>query len=259
MHEPATARIQHAPSTRGSATTALSRGHDARTTPRNRRPIPRSLGALGLALGLALLAYGLARGQWLTAVIGLLGLVTVERTLLPIPRQLFRRQRRTGLAPASAPEPKVAAALAQDPDNLLALHQVAGPFGELAHVIIRRNGAMIVIDTHAQPGRVAETHGRLLLNGRPFERDIVDQVRRNAMWLKDELRTQLELRVFVHACLVFSQAYVTVRKPVRGVEVANASYLPRWLARLPADRRLQEAVQRDPDRIRQILSKGASR
>jgi len=224
---------------------------------RDRRRIPRSLGALALVLCLALLAYGLARGQWLFAVIGLLGLVAVERTLLPVTQHLFRRRRQTERA--SAPESKVAAALAQDPGNFLALHNVAGPFGDLAHVIIRRNGAVIVIDTDSQPGRVAEAHGRLQLNGRPFERDIADQVRRNAMWLKDELRARLELRVFVHACLVFPQAYVTVRRPVRGVEVANASYLPRFLARLPADRRLQEAVQRDPDRIREILSKIGSR
>ncbi len=224
---------------------------------RDRRRIQRTLGALALVLCLALLAYGLARGQGLIAVIGLLGLVAVERTLLPVMPHLFRRQRRIERAPA--PESKVATALSQDPDNILALHNVPGPFGDLAHVVIRRNGAVIVIDTHPQPGRVAEAHGRLQLNGRPFERDIVDQVRRNAMWLKDELRTRLELRVFVHACLVFSQAYVTVRKPVRGVEVANASYLPRFLARLPADRRLQEAVRRDSDRIREILSKGGSR
>jgi hypothetical protein len=257
MHEPATARIPNVSSPRGTLTTALSPGQDARTMNRDRRRLRRILGALALVLCLALMAYGLARGLGVIAVTGLLGLVVVERTLLPVLQLLFRGQRQPERAPAA--ESKVAAALSQDPENVLALNNVPGPFGELAHVVIRRNGAVIVIDTHSQPGRVAEVHGRLQLNGRPFEQDIVDQIRRNALWLKDELRARLELRVFVHACLVFSQAHVTVRKPVRGVEVANSSYLPRFLARLPADRRLQEAVRRDSDRIRAILSKGGSR
>jgi hypothetical protein len=254
MYETAIAKKQGSrPSHRGKTTPSPSAGHPVRATADNRRRTRRVLGIIAIVLCLAIAGYALAKGHILIAAVSLVALALVERTLLPVMKHLFRRQQQAERGTDA--ESKVAVALSQDPQNLLVLHNVAGPHGDLDHVVVRRNGAVIVIDTKSHAGRVVEAQGRLQLNGRPFEKNIVDQAHRNAMWLKDELKLRLDLRVFVHACLVFSNAFVAVRRPVRGVEVVNFSYLPRFLARLPADRRLQEIMERDPERIRGITSK----
>ena len=95
--------------------------------------------------------------------------------------------------------------------------------------------------------------GRLRLNGRPFEKDISKQARRNAAWLKDQIHDHLEIRVFVHACLVFSNAFVSVRGAMEGVNAIHISYLARYLTKLPPDRRIQELVLHNAARVRAAI------
>lgn len=213
----------------------------------------RRIGIFLFLICLAMVAGGFASGRVGIAVAGGLAMLGVGATFL------FGRRSGSPHPSAARPEPqpdsKVASSLANDPNNVLVFHNVATPHGDVDHLVFRRNGALVVIGAQWSPGRVGEAQGRLLLNGRPLEKDVAEQIRRMAMWFKDEFRQQLGIRVFVHASVVFANAYVTIRRPVRGVEAVNFSYLPKYLSRLPADRRLQETVQRTPDRIRDMIQR----
>ena len=227
----------------------------ARAKANDRRRLRRVIGVIGL-LGCAAIIFLGSRGNWLLTLGALAGLAFINRALLPMMIHLFHRQGQA--ARGADAELKVAEALAGDPENLLVQHNVAGPYGDLDHVIVRRNGAIVVIDTKSHRGRVTDMEGRLQLNGRSFEKDIVRQARGNAMRLKDQFQSQLQLRVYVHAALVFPNAYVAVRKPVQGVDVAHLSYLATYLNRLPPDRRVQELMLRDPTQIERAISGSAS-
>jgi hypothetical protein len=176
----------------------------ARAKANDRRRLRRVIGVIGL-LGCTGIVFLGSRGNWVLTLGALAGLALIDRALLPRMIHLFHRQ---GQAERGADaELKVAEELAGDPENMLLLHNVPGHFGDLDHVVVRRNGAIIVIDTKSHRGRVSDVEGRLQLNGRPFEKNLVRQARRNAMWLKDQFQSRLQLGVYVHAALVFPNAY----------------------------------------------------
>jgi hypothetical protein len=49
--------------------------------------------------------------------------------------------------------------------------------------------------------------------------EIVAQTHRNLFWLRDFLKERFGVEAWVNATIVFTNAYVTVRRPLRGVEV----------------------------------------
>jgi hypothetical protein len=61
--------------------------------------------------------------------------------------------------------------------------------------------------------------------------EFIAQTHRNLYWLRDFLKSRYGIEAWVNAAIVFPNAHVSVRRPLRGVEVINAKYLERWLAK----------------------------
>ena len=104
--------------------------------------------------------------------------------------------------------------------------------------MLRKDGAVFVIETKAHGGRVTEQRGELLLNGRPFEKDILKQIHANIYWLREFIKTRFDIEPWITAAIVFPNAYVVVRRTLRGVDAINGRYLERWMAKARGNPRI---------------------
>jgi len=221
----------------------------------SRRKRRRFIGVVGIVLCAGVMLFSLVRGDYIVSGLCLVALVAIERLLIPTMAHLFGRQKQAERG-ADA-ETLVAKELAVVSDNLAILHNVAGPYGDLDHIVFRANGAVAVLDTKSHRGRVTEASGRLRINGRPFEKDVVNQVYRNVLWFKDLLKSRYGIEAFVTAILVFPNARVDVRRPVKGVEVSRLGFLPTLLCRLPANARTASKVRQKLETMKSEIA-GAS-
>lgn len=99
------------------------------------------------------------------------------------------------------------------------LHDVAAQFGNIDHLVFRKDGAIFLIETKSHPGKVTEQNAEQFLK----------QTHRNLFWLRDFLKHQFGIEAWINAAIVFPNAYVSVRRPLRGVEIINSKYLGRWM------------------------------
>jgi hypothetical protein len=113
------------------------------------------------------------------------------------------------------------------------INDVPCPYGNIDHVVISRDGGVFAIETKSTSGTVDSDGDSLQVNGRLPDRDPIRQVRRNAMWLKDAIGRVTTKKPYVTAVVFFPHAYVNVRKPVQGVVISSARFLPRVLRRPP--------------------------
>ncbi len=139
-------------------------------------------------------------------------------------------------------------------DGFFVIHDLKSPYGNIDHLVITREGRIFLLETKSHPGRITAERDRLLLNGRSIEKDPVQQILRNILWLKGQLRELIGREPWIEGVVVFSRAFVPADLVVRGVRVQNIRYLRQTL---------QMAGRGDPalwearERIRQAL-KGKS-
>ena len=92
-------------------------------------------------------------------------------------------------------------------------HDVALPgVGNVDHVVLGEKG-FFAIETKSHAGHITLRGGKLLRNGRPFERDFVKQAWSGCYRLREILSTE------VAPLLLFTDAFVEGRISVRGVRV----------------------------------------
>lgn len=87
------------------------------------------------------------------------------------------------------------------------IHDLPNGHGNIDHVVVGRTG-LFVIETKAHDGRVHYTTKCLCLNGHPFDKDPLKQVRRQAAYLADKLKPMTRERIFVNPVLCFTNAWV---------------------------------------------------
>ena len=139
------------------------------------------------------------------------------------------------------------------------LHDVIAGFGNIDHLVFRADGAVILIETKAHGGKVTEERGELRLNGHPFEKDILKQTHGNLYWLRDFLKTKAGVEVWVKAVIVFPNAFVSVRRALRGVEVVNLKYLGRWMATVLGNPQSAKTLWPQIERLKAELQQPADR
>lgn len=120
-------------------------------------------------------------------------------------------------------EDAVGALLASLPDEYAVFHDLSRLAGDIDHIVVGPTG-LFVIETKAHGGKVTIRDNRLLVNGKPPEKDFIAQVWRNAYWVRDLLKNTADLVVEVTPILVFPNAFVTGRG-MKGVRVINKKYL----------------------------------
>ena len=159
--------------------------------------------------------------------LGIIGLVVVARLAMDYmeakANRLMKEERRA-IRGAKAEE-KIGSFLDTLGEDYLIIHDVVSPYGNIDHVVISKESEAFLIETKAHGGRISAVNGQLLLNGHEPEKDFVAQTLRNTYWLRDRIRAEIGLDVWITPILVFTNAFVERMMPIKGVTVTNKRYL----------------------------------
>src|SRR5438067_1549889 len=139
-----------------------------------------------------------------------------------------RNIQKTKVQPASAEQTR--GILTSLPQKCLVLHEVAARYGNIEHLIVRADGAVFLIETEFEEGRITQNQGKLMLDGRPFAQDLIRQTTTNAFVLRDVLADGLGISPHINAAIVFPNATVAVPRAIYGVDVLEADQLQKWMS-----------------------------
>ncbi len=110
------------------------------------------------------------------------------------------------------------------------------PIGNIDHLIIGLAG-VFVVETKSHRGRITAQGTQLLRNGKPLEKDFIQQAKAQSMALNQMLQRQLRQNWYVQPIICFTQAFVQIP----GNRIENVWVLPlKWL--LPT-------LERQPPRL----------
>ena len=184
------------------------------------------LAAFGM---LAMLLIVLKASSALTGTAGLIviivffaGLKNIGRATEETDRYLRKRTRNANRGAKG--EDAVAGLLDTLPDSYTVFHDLAKLAGDIDHIVVGPTG-IFVIETKAHGGKVSAEGDQIRVNGHPSEKDFIAQSWRNAFWVRDVLKNTAEIDVMIKPILVFSNAFVTARRPVKGIQVINKKFL----------------------------------
>lgn len=187
------------------------------------------LGVLILIIGLAIV-YGnrktLGLGGGAVMLIILLIRILPDLIEKPINRRIKKARRADRGAIA---EENIGDLLAELGEDILILHDVACPYGNIDHVVIGKNSGVFLLETKAHGGKVQLLPDSLLVNGKPSEKDFIAQTLRNTYWLRDELENVVGKKVWITSIIVFTNAFVPFGKPIKGIHIINKKFLPGML------------------------------
>ncbi|QZA33268.1 nuclease-related domain-containing protein [Hydrogenibacillus sp. N12] len=131
-------------------------------------------------------------------------------------------------------EQRVEKILSSLPDTYVVFHDLPCPAGNIDHIVVGPTG-IFVIETKSHRGEITvSSDGNLLRDGRPLEKNVVSQVWRQTMWLKETLESRLGHSVFIHPFLVFVNGFVRVYRPVQGVTVLPGKWLVETITKKPS-------------------------
>ena len=142
-----------------------------------------------------------------------------------IVREKKSRKNKNTYAKGARGEIAVGSILEELGDDFMIWHDVPSKRGNIDHVVLSKSGQLFTIETKANNGQVKVSNGRILINGRPAEKDMIGQCTRNWQDLRDMVEEATGKKVFVIALLVFSYAFVERSAPVNGIRVLNKKFL----------------------------------
>jgi hypothetical protein len=181
-----------------------------------------ALPMLSLLLLIPVGYYLLTRGHlvWggLVAIFYVVSIKTLENAGLKLKKRISDAD--TG----AKAEQAVAEALQELPDDYHVFHDLEFPGFNIDHVVLGPNGIFLV-ETKSQKGNITQEHDVLLRNGRKFFKDFLKQCWSQTYSLRDHLNAERLRGLTIKPILCFSQGFVEIRGPVKGVTVLNASYL----------------------------------
>lgn len=114
-------------------------------------------------------------------------------------------------------------------------HDVKARYGNIDHLVVSREGAVFLIETKSYRGRIAVEDERILVKGEVPKRDVIAQINRNIVWLREKIKRELRVNPWIVAIAVFpnGKIYSAKRKkvlrlpPVKRVNVVSAGYVRR--------------------------------
>jgi len=191
------------------------------------------------------------------ALVCMVGLVLVDRRIIPL--MDFLEKRENDAIRGAEAEEAVGAILDGLSADHMVLHDVPGPRGNIDHVVLRKDGAVSVIETKSMRGRVSEREGQLLVAGYPPKKDFIGQTVGNAVLVRDVLAAELGVIPWVDAALVFTKASVSVRNVREEIAVMNIGSLEGWMARSPAKREVGRRAILKWERVGEVLRSAGAR
>jgi hypothetical protein len=125
-------------------------------------------------------------------------------------------------------EEKISSLLSELPDGFEVFHDVQFGGFNIDHIVASPAGIFLV-ETKSHGGKVSAQGDELFLNGRKPEKNFINQTWSQTYSLQNYLKEMMDIDVKITPILCFSSAFVEVRRPVKGINVVNASYLVDFL------------------------------
>ncbi len=110
-------------------------------------------------------------------------------------------------------------------------HDIKCLYGNIDHLVLSQSHGIFLLETKAHHGPVKVIDEHLLVNGKSPEKDFIAQTTQNVYWLKDKLDLTYGLNVWITPIIVFTDAFVSWTKPVKGVHIINKKFLIDELSR----------------------------
>jgi hypothetical protein len=197
----------------------------------------RSLALWIETIGIALFIIGLIELQNAKALrIGGTGLTILLILLWTLPDMIGNRvdkklkEEKRAIRGAKAEE-KVGHLLSGLSSDYCVLNDIESPYGNIDHIVLSKNGGVFLIETKAHGGKVWADGEMLLVNGKPPEKDFIAQALKNTYWLRDEISQFAGSKPWITPLLVFTNAFVSPTKPLKGVNITNKKFLLSFLQR----------------------------
>lgn len=158
--------------------------------------------------------------------IAVLGGIIIAMILLPTTRELDKYSKlEKRVAKGAKAEEEIGDILHQLPDAYAVFHDINSPYGNIDHVVLNKENAIFLLETKSHWGKVTYDGASLLINEKHPEKNFIKQTFHNVFWLKEELRKQTGLNVYVKAVIVFTNAFVEVTGTIKGISVINKKHL----------------------------------
>jgi len=138
--------------------------------------------------------------------------------------------------------------------NHLVFSDISCGHGNIDHFVLRSDGALFLIETKSHGGEVRKVNGQLRMNGRPLEQDFVSQALNGTFWMRDQIKSLIGFKPWIHTAVVCTNAYVESHLEFRQVRIFNAKHLLLWMERNPPDRNVAEKLWPRRNELRQRLS-----
>jgi len=129
-------------------------------------------------------------------------------------------------------EGSVGALLETLPNGYFVVNAFVTKDGDTDHIVVGPKG-VLTIETKNQKGVVTNDMDRLLLDGHPFEKDIIEQAWAHSYYVRDLLSEKGVCALRPQPVIVFTDADVQLKERVRGVHVIGIKDLHAFLERLP--------------------------
>jgi len=118
------------------------------------------------------------------------------------------------------------------PAGYFVVHDFVSRIGNIDHIVISKKG-IHTVETKSHRGVVTCEGKMLKREGQPFEKDFINQAWAEAFSVRDLLAGHGIPEPKPQPVLLFANAFVQVRQPVRGVEIVGRRDFPAYLKRLP--------------------------
>lgn len=138
-------------------------------------------------------------------------------------------------------------------DQYFIINDVISKFGNIDHVIIKKNAGIFLIETKSHHGKVSVLDKTLYLNNHLPEKDFISQTINNAYWLREKINLIFESNVWIFPIIVFTNAYVPFNPPIKGIHIVNIKYLISTLEKINNENSLNEQIWEKRESILSLL------
>ena len=150
-------------------------------------------------------------------------------------------------------EEKIGELLEDLSDDYYVLNDIESPYGNIDHIVIGKNAGIFLLETKAHGGKVEVDGGTLLVNGKLPEKDFIAQALRNSYWLRDEICQIVGSKPWINPIIVFTNAFVSPTRPIKGVSIINKKYLLNFLYKVNKSNAINARVWEQKENIENRL------
>ena len=151
-------------------------------------------------------------------------------------------------------EEKIGELLAELSDEYYVLNDIESPYGNIDHIVIGKNSGVFLIETKAHGGKVEVSGETILVNGKIPEKDFMAQTLKNSYWLRDKISEIVGIKPWITPIIVFTNAFVSPTRPIKGVAIINKKYLLFTLRRASRPHTILMQVWGNKERIEKALA-----